>query len=136
MKIVISLLIAFLVGWGIYKTYQYYNDVSERNMLEEKAATGADINPDTLPGLPPQLEYKAKDAKAAGPIAFKNFLDLCKQYPDVKDPKLAWMQLDYAVMISLTDPVEAKKIYFDVKKRTPDGSPILPRLKQLAKTYE
>jgi hypothetical protein len=39
-------------------------------------------------------------------------------------------------MISVKDPVEAKKIFAEVKKRTPPDSPIYPRIKLLSKTYE
>jgi hypothetical protein len=136
MKPLISILIVLAVAIGGYKMYEHWESVKERRSLEEKAARGADINPDNLPGLPHQLVYKVKENQQAGPEAFKRFIDSCKRFPDVKDPRLAWMELDYVVMISGTDPVEAKKIFHDVKKRTPEDSPIYPRIKALAKTYE
>lgn len=136
MKVLIGILIALLVAWGAYKIYDHWNTVKEQNVLEEKAASGADIDPNTLPGIPYQLEQKYRDAQQAGPVGLKRFIDYCKQYPDVKDPRFAWIQLDYAVLISGTDPVEAKKIFLEVKKRTPPDSPIMPRIRQLSKTYE
>jgi hypothetical protein len=136
MKTLMAILIVLVVGIGAYKIYEHWNAVKERGLLEEKAAAGADIDPETLQGMPWQLLVKLREAQAGGPDLLKRFLDECTRFPDVKDPRLAWVQLDYAVMISSKDPVEAKKIYAQVKQRTPPDSPIWPRLRQLAKTYE
>jgi hypothetical protein len=136
MKLLISILILLAVALGGYKLWEHWDQVKERRILEQKAARGAEINPETLPGLPYQLSSKLAEAQKGGPTTFKNFIDACKRYPDVKDPRLAWMELDYVVMISGTDPLEAKKIFFEVKKRTPTDSPIYPRIKALEQTYE
>lgn len=136
MKVLIGVLIALIVGIGGYKLFEHWEAVKERRVLEEKAARGAEINPDNLPGLPWQLVQKLRDAQQAGPASVKNFIEYCKRVPDAKDPRLAWVELDYAVSITSTDPVEAKKIYQAVKKRTPEDSPIQPRLKMMAKNYE
>jgi hypothetical protein len=136
MKILISILIVLAVGIGGYKLYEHWNTVKEQGIQQRKAAAGATINPDTLSGMPYQLLPKLRESQQAGPETFKRFIDGCKNFPDVKDPRLAWMELDYMVMISSTDPVEAKKIFFDVKKRTPTESPIYPRIKALEKSYE
>lgn len=136
MKALISILIVLIVGIVGFKLYERWNAAKEQRYLAERAASGADINPDTLEGMPWQLVPKMHEAEQAGPDALKRFIDSCKRYPDVKDPRLAWLELDYAVLISSKDPVEAKKIFQDVKKRTPPDSKIWPRINQLAKTYE
>jgi hypothetical protein len=136
MKILISILIVVGVAMGGYKVYEHWENVKQRRALAAKVARGADVDPETLPGLPHQLQYKVRENQQAGPEAFKRFIDSCKRFPDVKDPRLAWMELDYVVMISGTDPVEAKKIFFEVKRRTPLESPVYPRIKALEKTYE
>jgi hypothetical protein len=136
MKALIGVLITLVVGIGGYKLYEHWEAVRDRRVLEEKAARSADINPDNLPGLPWELVQKLRDAQQAGPASVKNFIEYCKRVPDVKDPRLAWIELDYAVMITSTDPVEAKKIFHAVKKRTLEDSPIQPRLKAMAKNYE
>jgi hypothetical protein len=136
MKVAIGILIALVVLIGGYKLFEHWEAVKERRVLEEKAAQGADINPDNLPGLPWALVQKLRDAQAAGPASVKNFIEYCKRVPEVKDPRLAWVELDYVVMITSTDPVEAKRIYHEVKKRTPPDSPIQPRLRMMAKNYE
>lgn len=136
MKALIGILIALVVGMGAYRIYDHWEKVKERRVLDERAARGADINPDQLPGMPWQLVQKLREAQSADAATFKRFIDSCKNYPDVKDPKLAWVELDYVVMISAKDPVEAKKIFQEVKKRTPEDSPIYPRIKALEKNYE
>ena len=136
MKILISILIVLGIGVVGYKIWDQWNLVQEQAVADRKAAAGADINPELLDGLPHQLQSKAREAKEAGPETFKRFLEGCKRFPDVKDPRLAWMELDYVVMISSSDPIEAKKIFFEVKKRTPATSPIYPRIKSLEKSYE
>jgi hypothetical protein len=134
MKPFVAILIiaaVIFVGWRIF---DYYGKVNS-GTAEQSAAT-AKINPDRLPGLPYQLDPRLREAQAAGPVAFKAFIDSLKNYPDVKDPRLAWIELDYVVMISPTDPVEAKKLFAQIKKRTPPDSPIISRIRALEKTYE
>lgn len=136
MKLLISILILLAVGLVSYKVWEHWEQAKERRILEEKAARGADIDPESLTGLPFQLKQKLDDAQQAGPDTFKRFIDSIKRFPDVKDPRLAWIELDYVVMVSQSNPVEAKKIFFEVKKRTPADSPIMPRIKALEKTYD
>jgi hypothetical protein len=136
MKVLIGILIALIVALGAYKIYEHWTYVSEQNSLEQKAAAGPDVDPRRLPGLPWQLDVKLSEAQQAGPEAFKRFVEQLRKYPDVKDPRLAWIELDYVVLISSTDPLKAKQIFYDVKKRTPEDSPIYPRIRQLSKTYD
>lgn len=136
MKALIGILIALIIGVGAYKIYDHWEKVKERRVLEDRAARGADINPDQLPGMPWQLVSKLQDAQRGDAATLKRFIDSCKTFPDVKDPRLAWVELDYVVMISAKDPIEAKKVFQAVKKRTPTDSPIYPRIKSLEKNYE
>lgn len=136
MKALISILILVLVVMGGYKLWEHWQTMEDQRRLDRKTATGADIKPDQLPGLPFQLENKLHDAQRGGPQTFKRFLDACRLYPDVKDPRLAWMELDYVIMISNSDPIEAKKIFRQVKNRTETNSVIYPRIQALSRTYE
>ena len=136
MKVLIGILICLIVGLGVYKIYEHWTQIQEQNSLEQKAEKGPNIDPRTLPGLPWQLDLKLTEAQQAGPEAFKRFVEQLRKYPDVKDPRLAWIELDYAVLISSSDPLKAKQIFYDVKKRTPTDSPIYPRIRQLSKTYD
>ena len=85
MKALIGLLIALVVGLGAYRIYEHWEKVKERRVLEDRAARGADINPDELPGMPNQLAFRLHEAQR-DPATLKRFIDSCKQFPDVKDP--------------------------------------------------
>jgi hypothetical protein len=54
----------------------------------------------------------------------------------VQDPRKAWIQLDYCVLISREDPAEARRIFAEVKGRLQPSSPVWARIKRLEKTYE
>ena len=136
MKIVIALIIFLVVGFLGYALWDHWREVNEQKRAIQEAASGADIDPKKLPGLPQQLEFKLEAAQRGGLAQFKAFIDGIKQLKDVKDPRLAWIELDYLVMLSHSNPVEAKKLFWEIKKRTPENSPIYPRIKMLEKTYE
>jgi hypothetical protein len=134
-KTAISIVIIGLVLWGGYAVWQKWDTYSTNKDQEQKQAEQAVVNGDSLPGMPPALADSFKKATAKGDATtLRNWLKLYGQQVD--DPRRAWIELDYMVMISTTDPQEAKKIFADVKGRSPDDSPIQPRLKMLAKTYE
>jgi hypothetical protein len=136
MKIAIALILLLLAGFLGFSLWDHWREVNEQKRAEQQAATGADIDPRTLPGLPSQLEIKLEEAQRGDLVRFKAFIDGIKQLKDVKDPRLAWIELDYVVMLSHSNPVEAKKLFWEIKKRTPESSPIYPRIRTLAKTYE
>jgi hypothetical protein len=137
MKVLVNVLIALAVAFVGFKVFVHWEKVKEKRVLEERAERGADIDPDQLPGLPQHLRDKVREVQQHGdPAVFKRFIDACKNYPDVKDPRLAWMELDYVVAISAINPIEAKKIFRAVKKRTPPDSPIMPRIRLMEKNYE
>jgi hypothetical protein len=53
----------------------------------------------------------------------------------VRDPRLAEIELNYVVLVSRTNPSEAKQVFQAVKKRTPKTSPLYDRIKRLDATY-
>ena len=136
MKAVLSILIVLVLGIGGFKIWEHWNVVKEQKLLDEKVAKGADIDPETLPGLPYQLQQRWIEARRGGPAEIKNFIQIAKRHPDMKDPRLAWIELDYVVAVTSIDPIEAKKVFREVKKRVPPESPVYPRIKVLEKAYE
>ena len=133
MKIAIGILILALVGFGGFKLWEYW-DTTEQN----KAAPDptANVQPQALQGLPQALEQPLQEAQAKGPEAFRDYIDNIKKSPLVKDPRLAWIELDYVVMLAGKDPAEARKVFRKVKERTPTDSPVYARVKSLEKTFE
>lgn len=133
MKIAIGILILALIGFGGFKLWEYW-DATEQNKI--KPDPTANVQPQSLQGLPQGLEQPLQDAQAKGPEAFREFIDNIKKSPLVKDPRLAWIELDYVVMLAGKDPAEARKVFRKVKERTPADSPVYARVKSLEKTFE
>ncbi len=133
MKIAITILIVAVVGFGAYKLWEYWDTTEQQKTV---VAPNQSVQPQSLPGLPNQLEPKLQEAQSKGPAALKEFIDTIKKSPLVKDPRLAWIELDYVMMIAAKDPGEAKRIFAKVKDRTPQNSPVYPRVKSLEKSFE
>jgi len=87
-----------------------------------------------LPGLPANLEASLQVAQKQGVVGMRNWLNLYRRY--VSDPRLAEIELDYVVLISSTNPQEARRLFTVVKQRTPTNSPVYARVKRLEKTYQ
>jgi hypothetical protein len=135
MKALISILIVLVVGLGIWKVWDYWDRVSTDRAAAERAAK-REITPGELGGLPYQLERTLEESTKQGPAALKAWIDKYKAAGLVKDPRLAWIELDYVLMISRDNPLEAKKLFTSIKQRIPPESPVYKRIKSLEKTYE
>ena len=133
MKIAIGILILALVGFGGFKLWEYWASTEQNKTAPDPTAN---VQPQSLQGLPQQLEQPLQEAQAKGPEAFREFIDNIKKSPLVKDPRLAWIELDYVVMLAGKDPAEARKVFRKVKERTPTDSPVYARVKSLEKTFQ
>jgi hypothetical protein len=101
---------------------------------QKKQAAAAAVVPERLAGMPYELEPALKAAQNLGASGLKNWL---KAYgAKLQDPRKAWIELDYCLLVSKSDPSEAKRVFAEVKNRTPQSSPVWPRIKQLERTYE
>jgi hypothetical protein len=136
MKASVGILIVLLVCLGGWKVWDHWSRVREQQELGIREQEGAEIKPDQLPGLPFQLEARLSEAKQRGPQTLKQFIDTWRHSPEVKDPRLAWIELDYVTMIASSDPVQAKRLFFEVKQRISTNSVIYPRIRALSKAYE
>lgn len=87
-----------------------------------------------LPGLPPQLETSLSVAHQGGVEELGKWL---KQWGrQVQDPRLAWIELDYVVLLNLKSHKEARERFLKVAARVGPGSPVFERLQKLAPAYE
>jgi hypothetical protein len=130
MKALITLALivgVYLFGKSIFDQYK------AKQQKEETAAKGASGPADGLAGMPSNFEPSLQAAQAQGAQALKTWLGRYAQY--IQDPKLAAIQLDYVVLLSRSDPAEAKRIFQAVKQRVPKDSPIYSRVKRLDATY-
>ena len=136
MKVLISILIILGVIFSAWKGYDYWDRVNTEKDKSERRASGADIVPNDLPGMPYQLMEKYRNASQNGPAAMKAFLDTFGKAPSFQDPRKAWIELDYIVAITSSEPIEAKKRFAAVKERVSTNSQIYFRIRSLEKTYE
>jgi hypothetical protein len=108
-------------------------------MDQQRAAAGAERPssvraPSSLPGMDYRYEESLAAAQKSGAKSLRAWLD---QYQSaIQDPRLAWIELDYVLLVSKEDPIQAKKTFAKVKKRVQPGSPVYQRVKDLEKTYE
>lgn len=134
MKLVISVVIIIAVLFGGYKIWEYWDSVAHDRDLAQKEAASRKVVPEQLAGMPQGLEPAYQAAQKGGANGIRNWL---RAYgPRLEDPRKAWIELDYAVAISREDPVEAKKVFAEVKNRTPDTSPVFGRVKELERTFQ
>jgi len=126
------IVVAFL--YGGWELFFYWERVKNEEDEQKKKSVAVAVQPDQLPGMSPELDNSLRAAQSLGPEGLKNFL---KAYGNrLQDPRKAWIELDYCQMVARENTAEAKRVFAEVKKRTPHTSPIWPRIEQLAKTYD
>jgi hypothetical protein len=117
----------YLFGRSIFDQYK------AKQQKEEAAAKTANGPADGLQGMSSSLEPSLQAAQAQGAPALRNWLE--RYGSQIQDPKLAAIQLDYVVLVSRSNPAEAKRIFQAVKQRVPKGSPLYDRVRKLDATY-
>jgi len=131
---VIGVLAVVLVLFGGFKLFLYFERVKNERETEQKQAAAALVIGDQLEGLPQSLASSLQAAQTQGAAGLRNWL---KTYGHaVQDPRKAWIELDYIVLLARESPAEARKLFAEVKQRTPPSSPVWPRIKQLQATFE
>jgi hypothetical protein len=131
---VIAVLVVALMMFGAYKLFFYFEQVKNERETAQKQATAAQVAGDQLEGLPQSLVASLQAAQTQGTAGLRNWLKTFGHA--VQDPRKAWIELDYVVMLARENPAEARKLYAEVKQRTPPSSPVWPRIKQLQSTFE
>jgi hypothetical protein len=139
MRWLIGIFIVIGCAYGGFQLYDYFHTFKQEEDRPRWAASPppspADVNAGShLPGLPSALEVSLSQAQAQGGRALGQWL--LHSQRKVHDPRLAWIQLDYVVLIAPADLYEARKVFKEVKARTEPSSPVYPRVKQLEKTYD
>ena len=127
MKALITIVLILAVYWvGRSISNQYKAKQAKENPVQPVAVA-------QLEGMPSQLEASLQAAEAQGAPILKAWLEHNRRY--IRDPRLAEIELNYVVLVSRTNPQEAKKVFATVKRRTPKNSPIYERVKRLEATY-
>ena len=134
MKALTSILIIVVLVFVVYKTWDYWDRVNkEKELVVEREKRP--FEPRTLSGLDSRFETSLQEAMN------KNDADALKAWLTqhrtvLKDPRLAWIELDYVQLVTPRNPLEAKKVFAAVKARIDEDSPVYKRVKSLEKTYE
>jgi hypothetical protein len=124
------IVIAIIAAAGVFG-WKISNDSTTAPVTEApppRQVVGTD-----LPGMSPALETSLSAHQQRGAIGLRAFLD--RYGTKIRDPRLAWIELDYVVLVARDNPVEAKRVFARIKKRIPSNSLVYPRVKQLEATY-
>lgn len=139
----LGILVLLALGYGIYALvshYKNYEDDPSAGAVASSSASGEavpvveEVATESLPGLPEKLQPSLKAAYERGPGGIGTWLKAYRAY--ATDPRLAAIELDYCVLIARTDHAQAKTVFNSVKKRVAPDSPLYPRVKRLAPTFE
>lgn len=132
MKVVITILLILGFLWVYKQLFDKYERVKRESDAEQTST--AQPSASSLPGMPESLESSLEAAQKQGADGLAQFL---RQYRHaIRDPRLAAIELDYVVLVSLKDPNEARRVFKSVQDRTPASSPVYSRVKRLEKTYQ
>lgn len=135
MKNLISIAVIAAICFGGWQFWKYWSELKRKN-AGSPPPTEQTAPVQQLPGLEPRLEASVQKAQQGGAQSLKQWLDTYRRSGMVKDPRLASIELDYVLLLAREDPAEAKRVFAEVKKRTPSNSPVYPRIKALEPTFQ
>ncbi|HVM46819.1 MAG TPA: hypothetical protein VMU04_02280 [Candidatus Acidoferrum sp.] len=130
----IAAFIIILVLFGGWHLFHYWEKVRDEKETRQKQQAAAVVIGEQLPGMPDKLAPSLEAAKKQGAAGLRNWLKTYGRM--VQDPRKAWIELDYCVLVSHEDLPEARRVFAEVKARTPESSPVWPRVKDLEKVYQ
>ncbi len=130
----IAVLIIAAFCFGVWQLFFYYERVKNEEQEQQQKQAAAAVVGEQLEGVPQALQASLAAAQSKGAASLRDWL---KAYSHaVSDPRKAWIELDLVVMIAREQPAEARRIFKDVKDRTPASSPVYPRIQQLSPTFD
>lgn len=132
-------LIAILLIVGVFlllkELVSKYSSIKQGEAgSEQRARSTPSPASESLPGMPPSMEPSFQAAQRQGVIGVKNWLAQYRNY--VADPRLGAIELDYVMLISRQDSSEARRVFQEVKARTPPSSPLYERIKRLENSFQ
>ena len=139
MKFLIGLAILVIVYLGAKSLMTYWGEVTSQKNGDQPPALEAEASPkptvpaESLEGLPAHLESSLEAAKRQGAGGLRVWLKTHRA--SVRDPRLADIELDYAVMVAGKNYGEALEVIAAVEARLPEDSPVYPKLKKLKKAF-
>ena len=137
MRFVIGLIIIVGLSLGAYQLYEYWGKFKDKDtdtVATAPAPAMQSVSGDQLSGLPPKLQPMLDAAQKRGAAGLHDFLETYAS--KIADPRKAWIELDYVVLLAQGSPGAARQKFQEVKSRIQPGSPVYNRVKELEKTYE
>ena len=136
---IVGVCVVLATLWLAKQAFLAWDDFYSRHGGESHVkhrGTAPPVDPQSLPGLPPHLEASLQVAQQRGATAMKNWIRYYR--PQMSDPRLAWIELDYVHMVSSQDMAEARTVFAGVKARldTLRNTPVYDRVKRLGQSYE
>lgn len=132
-KLIAALMVLGVVFVG-YLIFQQWDKARTEHDNQRRIEAAANVSPESLPGMPSQLDQSFRAAKENGPAAYRAWFNTYER--QLADPRKAWIELELCVALARENPAEAKRIFAGVKGRLPPASPVWPKMKELEKTFE
>lgn len=128
-NILTVLLVAVVVWFGLKFSRYAKQKIGETPVQMDGEAPAAG----KLPGMIASLEPTYETAKRDGAEGVARFL---KQHSsEIRDPRLADLQLDYVLLVGSSNQAEAKRVLALIEARITPRSPVFKRFEQLRKSY-
>ncbi|MBM3845580.1 MAG: hypothetical protein FJ405_04750 [Verrucomicrobia bacterium] len=134
MKQFIWLLIIGGVLLGVFRLWEFYDQQQQTKDLKEKEIRQI-TDGSNLQGMSQALEGTYRTAQSKGVLGLRDFLRDYKGTEHLLDPRMGHIELDYAVLMMSKDPAVARRVFTEVKDRTPPHSPLQQRLKLMERTF-
>src|SRR5436305_10420211 len=97
MKGLIAVLIVLAVIFGGWKLWEYWDTVNQQKEAAEKVV---EVSEAQMGSMSYELEKSLEEARKKGPSAFKAWLNRFEKSPKIPEDRLAWIKLDYVLMVS------------------------------------
>lgn len=135
MKAIMAIAIVLAAVWVFMQLVDSYDRTVNPGKPRPRpvASVSTELRGEDLPGLPPHLESTLVEAERQGAEALGRWLKTWGK--QVRDPRLAWIELDYAVLMNVRDHRAAREIFQRVQQRVGTNSPVFPRVRKLESAY-
>lgn len=131
MKFFLTLLLVALITWGGWHFWSYINHKMSAMKAEERGESGP--APGKLPGMSAEMESSYEEAKRGGAETLARWLN--RHRDQIRDPRLADIEMDYVVLVGRTNQAEARRVLDGIRLRVKPPSPAYRRFQQLDKAY-
>lgn len=135
MKNLIGLAMIAAVLYGAYKLWEVYDASNTTQRMEQKVQANREFG-QHLQGLDYRLEQRLRESYAKGVLGLAAFIKDYGNSPSFLDPRLAWVEMDYAMLLIQRDPIKAKKVFQQVRSRIGPNSPVESYAKECSAAFD